>query len=74
MIKAHEVKHRAFYGNTSMESEMGLLQAGQALVSPLNSVLCLYLACARQDHLRPLRWHRFFALRCGPLGSVRDGI
>jgi tRNA (guanine10-N2)-methyltransferase len=33
VINAHEIRHRAFYGNTSMEPEMGLLTAGQALVS-----------------------------------------
>ncbi|GMK59924.1 hypothetical protein CspeluHIS016_0901410 [Cutaneotrichosporon spelunceum] len=34
LINAHEVKHRAFFGNTSMESEMGLLMAGQACPAP----------------------------------------
>jgi hypothetical protein len=34
LIKKFEVKERAFYGNTSMESEMSLLMAGQTLVSP----------------------------------------
>lgn len=33
LIKKFEVKERAFYGNTSMESEMSLLMAGQTLVS-----------------------------------------
>lgn len=33
LITTLEVKSRAFFGNTSMESEMGLLMAGQALVS-----------------------------------------
>lgn len=33
LITVQDVKHRAFFGNTSMESEMGLLMAGQAMVS-----------------------------------------
>lgn len=36
LIKKFEVKERAFYGNTSMESEMSLLMAGQTLVSLLS--------------------------------------
>ena len=32
LMMAHSVKSRAFYGNTSMDSEMGFLLAGQALV------------------------------------------
>ena len=32
LVKAHSVKTRAFYGNTSMDSEVGFLLAGQALV------------------------------------------
>jgi tRNA (guanine10-N2)-methyltransferase len=38
LITAHEVKSRAFFGNTSMESEMGLLMAGQACVSGVRGV------------------------------------
>lgn len=32
VINVQDIKQRAFYGNTSMEAEMGLLLAGQALV------------------------------------------
>jgi hypothetical protein len=32
LIKKFIVKERRFYGNTSMESEMSLLMAGQTLV------------------------------------------
>jgi hypothetical protein len=35
LIKKFIVKERKFYGNTSMESEMSLLMAGQTLVCPL---------------------------------------
>jgi tRNA (guanine10-N2)-methyltransferase len=34
LIINYDIKARAFYGNTSMEAEMGFLLAGQALVSP----------------------------------------
>ncbi|CAD6569288.1 MAG: hypothetical protein TREMPRED_005174 [Tremellales sp. Tagirdzhanova-0007] len=34
LMMAHSVKSRAFYGNTSMDSEMGFLLAGQALPAP----------------------------------------
>jgi len=34
LIAKHDIKQRTFYGNTSMEAEMGFLMAGQALVSP----------------------------------------
>jgi len=33
LINDHSVKTRAYYGNTSMDAEMGFLLAGQALVS-----------------------------------------
>jgi tRNA (guanine10-N2)-methyltransferase len=33
LIAKHDIKQRTFYGNTSMEAEMGFLMAGQALVS-----------------------------------------
>jgi len=32
LVNLHEVKNRAFYGNTAMESEMGFLTAIQAMV------------------------------------------
>jgi hypothetical protein len=32
LIQKHDIKTRTFYGNTSMEAEMGFLMAGQALV------------------------------------------
>lgn len=32
LIVDYDIKTRAFYGNTSMEAEMGFLLAGQALV------------------------------------------
>jgi hypothetical protein len=32
MVHAHSIKTREYYGNTSMESEMGFLMAGQTLV------------------------------------------
>jgi tRNA (guanine10-N2)-methyltransferase len=39
LIAKHDIKQRTFYGNTSMEAEMGFLMAGQALVSPLIGTL-----------------------------------
>lgn len=32
LINTFDIKQRAFFGNTSMESEVGLLMAGQTLV------------------------------------------
>lgn len=32
LINTHAIKTREYYGNTSMESEMGFLMAGQTLV------------------------------------------
>ena len=37
LISAHAIKTREYYGNTSMESEMGFLMASQTLVCPLPS-------------------------------------
>ncbi|WWC66811.1 uncharacterized protein I206_100718 [Kwoniella pini CBS 10737] len=34
LANSHEVKARAYYGNTSMDSHMGFLMAGQALPAP----------------------------------------
>lgn len=34
IINVHDIKKRAFFGNTSMEAEMGLLTAGQTLPAP----------------------------------------
>jgi tRNA (guanine10-N2)-methyltransferase len=34
IINTHEIRKRVFYGNTSMDPEMGLLTAGQALAAP----------------------------------------
>ncbi|EKD01436.1 hypothetical protein A1Q2_04278 [Trichosporon asahii var. asahii CBS 8904] len=34
LINVHDIKKRAFFGNTSMEAEMGLLTAGQTLPAP----------------------------------------
>lgn len=46
----HEVKNRAFYGNTAMESEMGFLTAIQAMVGdPKIS----YLSCHLLTYSQP---------------------
>lgn len=42
LIYQHSVKTRAYFGNTSMEAEMGFLMAGQALVS-------WTAGCSRED-------------------------
>ncbi|WRT63816.1 uncharacterized protein IL334_000741 [Kwoniella shivajii] len=34
LATSHDVKNRAYYGNTSMDSHMGFLMAGQALPAP----------------------------------------
>ncbi|WWC85832.1 uncharacterized protein L201_000699 [Kwoniella dendrophila CBS 6074] len=34
LAASHEVKHRAYYGNTSMEAHMAFLMAGQTLPAP----------------------------------------
>lgn len=34
IINVQDIKKRAFFGNTSMEAEMGLLTAGQTLPAP----------------------------------------
>ena len=42
LITSHSVKTRAYFGNTSMEAEMGFLMAGQTLVRgrPYTVVTC----------------------------------
>jgi len=40
LILKHDIKQRTFYGNTSMEAEMGFLMAGQALVSASTRMSC----------------------------------
>ena len=61
LIRTFNVKTREYYGNTSMDAELSLLMANQALVwmsiPPLRTHLNAWVpVCPRQVNVRPLHW------------------